>query len=168
MRTRDREVRRHEQAHLAAAGSYAKGGPTFEYQTGPDGQRYAVGGEVSIDTSPVAGDPKATIIKAQVIQRAAGAPADPSGQDRAVASAAAKMEAQARRELQAQEREESEEGEESQSLGTDGAAGAGEDPSPEIDDESPLPETTGRDPYALAFAALAEIAAKGARFNALA
>ena len=155
-------------AHLAVAGPYAKGGPTFEYQTGPDGQRYAVGGEVSIDTSAVAGDPEATIVKAQVIQRAASAPADPSGQDRAVASAAAKLEAQARRELQAQQREEAEASEASQGVGADGAAAASEDPAAESAEESLSPAATSRDPYALAFAALAQFAAKGARFNALA
>ena len=48
----DAEVRRHEAAHAAAGGEFA-GAPTFTYQTGPDGKRYAVGGEVSIDTSPV-------------------------------------------------------------------------------------------------------------------
>lgn len=96
---RDREVRAHEQAHLAAAGPYATGGPSFTYQTGPDGQRYAVGGEVGIDTSPVAGDPQATLNKARAIMAAASAPAEPSSQDRAVAAAAAAMAAQAQAEL---------------------------------------------------------------------
>ena len=97
--SRDREVRAHEQAHLAAAGGYAKGGPTYTYQTGPDGIRYAIGGEVSIDTSPVPGNPRATLAKAQAIQAAANAPAEPSGQDRAVAAAAAQMAARAQAEL---------------------------------------------------------------------
>ena len=35
LKARDREVRAHEQAHLAAAGPYAKGPPSFEFQTGP-------------------------------------------------------------------------------------------------------------------------------------
>lgn len=96
---RDREVRAHEQAHLAAAGPYATGGPTYTYQTGPDGQRYAVGGEVGIDTSPVPGNPEATVNKARTIMAAANAPAEPSAQDRAVAAAAASMMAQAQAEL---------------------------------------------------------------------
>ena len=74
LRARDAEVRAHEQAHLAAAGPYANGAPTFEFQTGPDGRQYAVGGEVSIDTSPVPGDPEATVRKAQTVKRAALAP----------------------------------------------------------------------------------------------
>ncbi|MCH8129990.1 MAG: hypothetical protein IIC70_08840, partial [Acidobacteria bacterium] len=59
----------------AAAGSNASGGPTFEFTTGPDGKRYAVGGEVQIDTSAVDGDPQATIQKMQQVRRAALAPA---------------------------------------------------------------------------------------------
>lgn len=105
LKATDREVRTHEQAHLAAAGSYAKGGPTYTYQKGPDGQQYAVGGEVSIDTSSVPGDPEATLAKARVIRAAASAPAEPSSQDRAVAAAAAKLEIQATQELRQQEAE---------------------------------------------------------------
>lgn len=105
--TRDREVRAHEQAHVAAAGPYARGGPKYQYQTGPDNRRYAVGGHVDIDTSPVPDDPEATIRKAQVIRAAAMAPGEPSGQDRQVAAAASKMEAEARRELQAKQTPES-------------------------------------------------------------
>lgn len=97
LKQRDAEVRAHEQAHLAAAGPHAKGGASFEYQTGPDGKRYAVGGEVQIDTSPVEGDPQATVQKMQQVRAAALAPGSPSGQDRAVAAqaAAAIQEAQA-------------------------------------------------------------------------
>ena len=41
---RDQEVRRHEQAHAAAAGSHTRGGPSFEFEIGPDGKQYAVAG----------------------------------------------------------------------------------------------------------------------------
>lgn len=99
LRARDREVRAHEQAHAAVAGVHARGGPSFTYQRGPDGALYAVGGEVSIDTSPVPGDAQATAQKARQIRRAALAPANPSSQDRAVAAQAAALEAQARIEL---------------------------------------------------------------------
>jgi len=99
LKARDREVRAHEAAHKAAAGSLARGGAQFEFESGPDGRRYAVGGEVSIDTSKVSGDPQATISKAHTIRRAANAPAQPSGQDRAVATQANRMEAEARQEL---------------------------------------------------------------------
>ena len=102
LRSRDQEVRAHELAHLAAAGGLSKGGPTFEFVIGPDGQRYAVGGEVQIDTSGVPGDPAATLQKAIQIQQAALAPAQPSAQDRSVAVAAAVMAAEARAEMASQ------------------------------------------------------------------
>ncbi len=99
LRSRDREVRAHEQAHIAAAGSYAQGGPSYEYQEGPDGNKYAVGGEVGIDASPIPGDPEATIDKAQQVRAAALAPATPSSQDQRVAAAATQMATEARIEL---------------------------------------------------------------------
>ncbi len=105
LRQRDMEVRTHEAAHLAAAGQYATGGASFQYVKGPDGQRYAVGGEVKIDTSPVKNDPQATVQKARQIRSAALAPANPSGADRAIAAQAARMEMEAQIEL-AQKQEE--------------------------------------------------------------
>jgi len=107
LQARDTEVRAHEQAHLSAAGGYATGGATYSYQVGPDGQRYAIGGEVGIDVSPISGDPEATLIKANIVQRAALAPAEPSGQDMRVASAAIQMANQARVEIAAAPSEES-------------------------------------------------------------
>ena len=104
---RDQEVRQHELSHAAAGGKYA-GAPTFDYERGPDGRLYAVGGEVSIDTSPIPNDPEATLEKAEVILRAALAVADPSPQDRAIAARAAAMASEARAEL-AQQNQESEE-----------------------------------------------------------
>lgn len=95
LKKRDTEVRQHEQSHLAAGGQYVKGGPTYSYQSGPDGHRYAVGGEVQIDKSPVPGDPEATIRKMQTIKMAALAPATPSAQDYSVAAAAANAAAKA-------------------------------------------------------------------------
>lgn len=95
---RDREVRQHEMAHQIAGGQYT-GGATYTFERGPDGMMYAVGGEVSIDTSPVAGDPEATLQKAETIERAALAPANPSPQDLKVAAAARAMANDARAEL---------------------------------------------------------------------
>lgn len=99
LKKRDAEVRAHEQAHVAAGGAYIKGGVSYQYQKGSDGKMYAVGGEVSIDTSPIKGNPQATIAKMEVVKQAANAPADPSGADRSVAAAADQAEAQARREI---------------------------------------------------------------------
>jgi len=98
LRRTDAEVRAHEAAHKAAGGQYASAA-SFQYQTGPDGKQYAVGGEVSIDSSSVSGKPEATIQKMQVVRRAALAPANPSGQDRRVAASAAAAEAKAREQL---------------------------------------------------------------------
>ncbi|MCG7533044.1 catalase [Psychrobium sp. MM17-31] len=98
LKERDREVVAHELAHANAGGQYA-GSPSYTYETGPDGVKYAVAGEVPIDTSKVAGDPQATIAKAAQIKRAALAPAEPSGQDRKVAAQADRMAAEARQEL---------------------------------------------------------------------
>jgi hypothetical protein len=91
LRQRDAEVRRHEQAHIAAAGPHALGGPSYTYQVGPDGQRYAIGGEVQIDLSPVSDDPDATYRKAQKLRQAALAPSNPSATDRQVAMLASRM-----------------------------------------------------------------------------
>jgi len=99
LRQRDQEVRLHEQAHLLAAGPYAKGAPSYTYQTGPDGQRYAIGGEVPIDLSAVPGNPQATLQKALTIRRAALAPTDPSEADQAVAAQATALAAQAQQQL---------------------------------------------------------------------
>ncbi len=125
LKTRDREVRAHEQAHQAVGGQYA-GGASYEFQQGPDGQRYAVGGEVSIDTSAER-EPEATIAKMQVVQAAAMAPAQPSGQDRSVAAAAAATAAEARVQLQQQDAAapaEGAEGEGSKGEEAEGAQGA--------------------------------------------
>ncbi|HET8849242.1 MAG TPA: putative metalloprotease CJM1_0395 family protein [Marinobacter sp.] len=100
LKARDREVRAHEAAHQAVGGQYA-GGMSFTYQRGPDGAQYAVGGEVSIDIAPVQGDPRATIEKMRVVRAAALAPAQPSGQDRAVAAQAMQTMLQAQAELAA-------------------------------------------------------------------
>ena len=106
LKARDTEVRAHEMAHLMVAGQYARG-MSFTYQTGPDGKRYAIGGEVGIDTSPISGDPQATLEKARIIQQAALAPAEPSSQDQRVAQAAQQMMTQAMVELR-QEKDNSE------------------------------------------------------------
>lgn len=98
LRETDARVRRHEEAHRAAAGALYRGGPNYTFETGPDGKRYAVAGSVQIDTSP-GRTPEETVQKAVQIRRAALAPMDPSGTDRAVASKATRMEDAARRAL---------------------------------------------------------------------
>ena len=105
----DRETRAHEQAHLAAAAGLNASGPYYDYTTGPDNKQYAIGGEVHIDNSPVPGDPEATIRKMRRVIAAAMAPAEPSPQDRSVASKAQQTIAQAQTEAMQQKREEQQE-----------------------------------------------------------
>jgi len=101
LQARDREVRAHEQAHKSVGGSLA-GAVSFTYQSAPNGQRYAVGGEVPIDTSVVSGDPAATIRKMNTVRAAATAPVDPSAQDQSVAAFASRQLAQARKDIAAE------------------------------------------------------------------
>lgn len=98
LKARDAEVRAHERAHMAAAGEHAVGGPQYDYQTGPDGRQYAIGGQVNIDTSAVPGDPEASEEKARQVRRAALAPGQPSAQDMQVAAEASRLENESRME----------------------------------------------------------------------
>jgi|GEM_PF-923521 len=115
LKQRDREVRAHEQAHARAGGAYA-GPPSYSFQQGPDGKRYAVGGEVQIDTSTER-TPEATIRKMRVVISAALAPAEPSGQDLSVAQQARAQLSEAQAELRQQKLEDLK-GEETQPGGT--------------------------------------------------
>ncbi len=105
LESRDAEVRAHERAHSAAGGDLA-GAPRYDYERGPDGQNYAVGGEVSISVGEVEGDPEATLEMARQVRRAALAPAEPSNQDRRVAARAAQIELDASQQLVEQKRNE--------------------------------------------------------------
>jgi hypothetical protein len=98
LKATDRKVRQHEQAHIAAGGNLVTSGASYQYVTGPDGQRYAVAGEVGISTSP-GRTPEETVRIAARIRAAALAPADPSPQDRKVAAQAARMQMQAALEI---------------------------------------------------------------------
>ncbi len=108
LQARDQEVRRHENAHVAAAGGNAIGGPTYIYQTGPDGKQYAIGGHVNIDTGKEA-TPEETVMKMASVLAAAMAPAEPSSQDLAVASKAMSKLAEARHELSVENAEKNKE-----------------------------------------------------------
>ena len=103
LRMIEQKVKAHEMAHKVAGGELA--GPVhYEYEKGPDGKLYIVGGEVPIKIKE-GRTPEETIEIAQKIKRAALAPADPSPQDRAVAARAAILEMKARIELQKQQQE---------------------------------------------------------------
>lgn len=98
LQQRDAEVKAHEQAHLSTAGQYAAGGASFSYTTGPNGKRYATGGEVPIDLSKEK-DPQATLMKMTQVRRAALAPANPSAADRNIAARASMIAADAMSEI---------------------------------------------------------------------
>jgi hypothetical protein len=95
----DAEVRAHEHAHVAALG---KGVIEYDTVIGPDGVAYAAGGGVSVDLSPVPGDPEATIRKAKAAIQAAFAVGQPSGADMNVAAEAYQLEMAAQKELDRQ------------------------------------------------------------------
>ncbi len=97
-------MRQHEQAHLAAAGHLAKGGARYEYEKGPDGRQYASGGDVSISFG--GRTPEERLRNAEQAERAALAPAEPSPQDRKVASEARRAAGEARREIQEEQQAE--------------------------------------------------------------
>lgn len=106
LKARDMEVKAHEQAHIAAAAGLSTSAPSFTYQTGPDGKKYAIGGEVSV-SAPQTNDPEENIRNAEALKRAALAPADPSSQDRAVAANADKIIAANREKLSEEKQQES-------------------------------------------------------------
>ncbi len=105
LKARDSEVRMHEQAHAAVGDQYA-GTPSYEYQHGPDGTNYAVGGEVQINVAEIKDDPQATIEKMQVVRAAALAPQAPSSADRAIAADATQKLAAAQAQLTSLDNEE--------------------------------------------------------------
>lgn len=98
----DRDVRAHEQAHIAAGHGVVTSGPNYTYTYGPDGKQYAVAGEVGIDTAPER-KPEANIDKGIRIQAAALAPRDPSPQDYRVAAVGSQLETTGRSDLAEQE-----------------------------------------------------------------
>ncbi|MBQ7069493.1 MAG: hypothetical protein IJM82_10055 [Synergistaceae bacterium] len=92
-----REVISHENAHKAAAGELG-GAISYSYTEGPDGKSYITGGEVPIKIKE-GNTPEETLRNMQKVQRAANAPAEPSGQDRQVAAKAAALASKARAEI---------------------------------------------------------------------
>ncbi len=102
LKARDQEVRRHEQAHIAALGG---GSAHFTYEVGPDGRRYAVEGEVPVSIKSSSGDPQSTIREARKVAQAAVAPAQPSGADYAARKRALEVERKAREELREKKRD---------------------------------------------------------------
>lgn len=79
----DAQIRSHEQVHATIGQTTAP--ISYNYQQGPDGKMYAVGGNVRFDTS-IPDDPKAAAFKLDQLSRAANGPADPSRADTMIAN----------------------------------------------------------------------------------
>ena len=102
LKATDAEVKAHENAHKSAAAGLRTSAPNYEYETGPDGKKYAVAGDVNINY-PNSSDPEENLKNAQQLKAAALAPAEPSSQDRKVAMKAEREIAKARQEIQEEE-----------------------------------------------------------------
>ena len=104
LKTTDAEVKAHENAHKAAAAGLSTSAPNYEYETGPDGKKYAVAGDVNVSYQS-SSNPEVNLKNAQQLRAAALAPADPSSQDRKVAMQAEREIAQAKQEIMEEQRQ---------------------------------------------------------------
>lgn len=104
----DAQVKAHEHAHKSTAAGLTTSGPNYEYETGPDGKKYAVAGDVNVSYQK-SSDPEVNLKNAQQLKAAALAPADPSSQDRKVAMQADREIAQARQEIMEEQKQTEEE-----------------------------------------------------------
>lgn len=116
LQSRNRDVVAHEEAHKSVGGSLA-GAISYTYERGPNGKRYAVGGDVPIQISQDPNNPQNTIARMRQVIAAALAPVDPSAQDRAVAARATQIMVSAQRSLLVQSK--------SANSGDSGAAASG-------------------------------------------
>lgn len=90
LRARDIEVRMHEQSHATAAGKYAAGPPSYNYQRGPDGKMYAIGGSLAVDVGQEASAAENNS-KSAILRAAAMGVAEPSAADAMVAAQASHL-----------------------------------------------------------------------------
>ena len=81
LQSRDSAVKQEEKAHAVAAGPYGSA-PQYEYQIGPDGKAYAIGGHVDVSVS-MTGSAADRDRALATLQNAALAPNAPSGADMA-------------------------------------------------------------------------------------
>jgi hypothetical protein len=79
----DAKIRTHEQSHAMKSETTAP--IQYNYQMGPDGKMYAVGGSVRLDTSIPLNDPKAASFKLDKLKNSATAPDQMSGADSSIA-----------------------------------------------------------------------------------
>lgn len=91
---KDLENRDTQPHHVAAAAGYVRGRIHYEFQTGPDGLKYAIGNHVELDTSAIPNESEKTIQEPQVIRQTLLAGGEASSSDIELASAASSMEHQ--------------------------------------------------------------------------
>ncbi len=77
-------VRTHEAQHFFVGAGLTQGTPEYDYARGPDGNFYAVGGQVNLSTTG-SSDPEIAARESDTLARAATAPGDTSAQDISVA-----------------------------------------------------------------------------------
>ncbi len=82
---KDAQIRTHEQTHASQANTTTP--ISYNYQVGPDGKLYAVGGYVRLDTS-MPKDPQEALYKLDRLQSATTSVKDMSGADAQIAQTA--------------------------------------------------------------------------------
>ncbi|MDN5089266.1 putative metalloprotease CJM1_0395 family protein [Aliarcobacter butzleri] len=84
-KNKDNEVKTHEQTH--ASGTTTTSAINYNYQVGPDGKLYAIGGSVRFDTS-IPKDPQSAKVKMDQLQSASSSVSSLSGADASIAQTA--------------------------------------------------------------------------------
>lgn len=84
-KNKDSEIRTHEQTH--ASGAATTSAINYNYQVGPDGKLYAMGGSVRFDTS-IPNDPQSAKIKLEQLKDASSSVSSMSGADSSIAQTA--------------------------------------------------------------------------------
>lgn len=107
LKSRDLEVKEHERAHQRVGSPYTSS-PSYEYETGPDGKKYAVAGSVNISTDDE-DTPEKTAEKMRIVIKAAKAPAQPSSKDLSVAADASRRLNEANSQIQKEKQKEMQE-----------------------------------------------------------
>ncbi len=84
-KNKDSEIRTHEQTHASNAATTSA--INYNYQIGPDGKLYAMGGSVRFDTS-IPNDPQSAKIKLEQLKDASSSVSSMSGADSSIAQTA--------------------------------------------------------------------------------
>lgn len=98
LRGQERDVRRHQVFKAAVGGAYVSAA-SYQFDIGPDGHRYIVGGESPLDLSPVENNPRATIQKMQRVRAAATLGIRPTRADRNATFVSVRTEGSARSQI---------------------------------------------------------------------